>query len=103
LCSCRSRKIEVEVETPSDALTAAQEGADIILLDNMAPPGVQETLACLKSAGLREGIIIELSGGIDETTLPEYAALNIDVISMGALTHTVKNFSVTLEVLPATG
>jgi nicotinate-nucleotide pyrophosphorylase (carboxylating) len=97
------RKIEVEVETPQDALTAAQDGADIILLDNMAPPGVRETLACLKRAGLRDGIIIELSGGIDETTLPEYAALNIDVISMGALTHTVKNFSVTLEVLPDTG
>jgi len=94
------RKIEVEVESPADALTAVQEGADIILLDNMAPRKVQETLACLKHAGLRESIIIELSGGIDETSLSEYAALDIDVISMGALTHTVRNFSVTLEVLP---
>jgi len=97
------RKIEVEVERAADALTAVQEGADIILLDNMAPRRVQETLACLKRAGLREGIIIELSGGIDETSLSEYAALDIDIISMGALTHTVKNFSVTLEVLPVTG
>lgn len=96
------RKIEVEVETPADALTAAQEGADIILLDNMAPPQVRETLTGLKRAGLRDGIIIELSGGIDETTLPEYAALDVDVISMGALTHTVKNFTVTLEILPGT-
>jgi nicotinate-nucleotide pyrophosphorylase (carboxylating) len=31
--------------------------------------------------------------------LPDYASLNIDVISMGALTHTVKNFSVNLEIL----
>jgi nicotinate-nucleotide pyrophosphorylase (carboxylating) len=94
------RKIEVEVETPHDALTAAKEGADIILLDNMTPHRVQETLAGLKCADLRDRVIIELSGGIDETTLSEYAALDVDVISMGALTHTVKNFSVTLEILP---
>lgn len=96
------RKIEVEVETPGDALTAAGAGADIILLDNMGPGWVRETLAGLKLAGLRDRVIIELSGGIDEVTLPEYAALDVDVISMGALTHTVKNFSVTLEILPGT-
>jgi len=97
------RKIEVEVETPHDALTAAKEGADIILLDNMAPRRVLETLTRLKRAGLRDRVTIELSGGINETTLPEYTALDVDVISMGALTHTVKNFSVTLEVLSGTG
>jgi nicotinate-nucleotide pyrophosphorylase (carboxylating) len=96
------RKIEVEVETYQDALAAAKEGADIILLDNMTPRRVRETLAGLKRAGLRERVIIELSGGIDETTLPEYTALDIDVISIGALTHTVKNFSVTLEIQPGT-
>ena len=97
------RKVEVEVETSQDALTAAKEGADIILLDNMAPRQVQETLAGLKRSGLRDRVIIELSGGIDEATLPEYAALDVDIISMGTLTHTVKNFSITLEVLPDTG
>jgi len=97
------RKIETEVETANDALTAAKEGADIILLDNMTPHRVLETLAALKHAGLRDRVTIELSGGIDEKTLPEYAALDVDVISMGALTHTVKNFSVTLEVIPETG
>jgi nicotinate-nucleotide pyrophosphorylase (carboxylating) len=97
------RKVEVEVETTQDALTAAKEGADIILLDNMAPCNVRETLACLKHTGLRDRVAIELSGGIDEGTLPEYAALGVDVISLGALTHTVKNFSVTLEILPGTG
>jgi len=96
------RMIEVEVETPYDALIAAKEGADIILLDNMTPHRVQETLAGLKRADLRDRVVIELSGGIDETSLPEYAALDVDVISMGVLTHTVKNFSVTLEILPHT-
>jgi nicotinate-nucleotide pyrophosphorylase (carboxylating) len=96
------RKIEVEVETPHDALTAANEGADIILLDNMTPHQVQDTLTILKRADLRDHVTIELSGGIDEDTLLKYATLDVDVISMGALTHTVKNFSVTLEILPVT-
>jgi nicotinate-nucleotide pyrophosphorylase (carboxylating) len=96
------RKIAIEVETPHDALTAAKEGADILLLDNMTPRRVSETLAGLKRAGLRDRVTIELSGGIDETTLPDYAVLDVDVISMGALTHTVKNFSVSLEIQPVT-
>ena len=94
------RKIEVEVETPGDALKAAKAGADILLLDNMKPSHVREALALLKRADMRNRITIELSGGIDEKSLPAYAALDVDLISMGALTHTVKNFSVTLEMQP---
>jgi len=93
------RKIEVEVETPDNALTAAKAGADIILLDNMTPGLVRKTLAGLKRAGLREHVVIELSGGITDKTLPDYAALDVDTISMGVLTHTVRNFSVTLEMV----
>ncbi len=94
------RKIEAEVETTHDALTAAREGAEILMLDNLTPRRVRDTLAALDRAGLRDQVTVELSGGIDDATLPRYAMLDIDVISMGALTHSVKNFSVTLEVLP---
>ncbi len=94
------RKIEAEVETTRDALTAAREGAEILLFDNMTPRRVRDTLAALQRAGLRDRVTVELSGGIDEATLPGYAALDVDVISMGALTHTVKNFSVALDILP---
>jgi nicotinate-nucleotide pyrophosphorylase (carboxylating) len=93
------RKIEVEVETPSDAITAAAEGADIIMLDNMNPRQIKKALSGLERKGLRDRVVIELSGGITETTLPDYISLDIDVISMGSLTHTVKNFSVNLEIL----
>ena len=92
------KKIEVEVESASDAVTAAECGADIIMLDNMTPGQVTETLAVMNQAGLRDRATIEVSGGITEKTLGEYAASGADVISMGALTHTVKNFSVTLEL-----
>jgi nicotinate-nucleotide pyrophosphorylase (carboxylating) len=94
------KKIEVEVESATDAVKAAKAGADIIMLDNMTPARVQETLAILKEKGLRDRVTIEISGGIDENTLRDYAACGVDVISMGTLTHTVKNFSLSLEILP---
>ncbi len=94
------KKIEVEVETPADALLAASAGADIIMLDNMNPGLVKSTLDELRKKGLRDRVIIELSGGIDPISLCDFADLDVDVISMGALTHTVRNFSVKLEIVP---
>jgi len=94
------KKVEVEVETTDDALVAAQAGADIIMLDNMSPGQAKKTLALLEREGLRERIVIELSGRINPDTIRNYASLGADVISLGALTHTVKNFSVNLEIVP---
>ena len=94
------KKIEVEVETPADALLAASAGADIILLDNMNPGQVKTTLDALRKKGLWDRVIIELSGGITPDTLRDFATLDVDVISIGALTHTVNNFSVKLEIIP---
>jgi nicotinate-nucleotide pyrophosphorylase (carboxylating) len=92
------KKIEVEVETGEAAVAAARYGADIIMLDNMMVHQVEDAIAHLKSAGFRERVTIEVSGGIDEKRLADYAACGVDVISMGALTHTVRNFSVNLEI-----
>jgi nicotinate-nucleotide pyrophosphorylase (carboxylating) len=92
------RKIEVEVESAEDACTAARTGADILLFDNMTPAQVQETIKTLQTAGLREKVLVELSGGITAETIRDYARTGADLISLGALTHTVKNFSVTLEI-----
>ena len=94
------KKVEVEVETSDDALFAAKAGADIIMLDNMSPGQITRTIRVLKSEGLRDRVIVELSGGIDESSLPQYAALDVDVISLGVLTHSVRNFSVNLEIIP---
>jgi nicotinate-nucleotide pyrophosphorylase (carboxylating) len=94
------KKIEVEVETQDDAVLAASAGADIILLDNMNCGQVKTTLDALMDKGLRDHVTIELSGGIDRTTIRDFASLGVDVISMGALTHTVRNFSVKLEIRP---
>jgi nicotinate-nucleotide pyrophosphorylase (carboxylating) len=94
------KKIEVEVETSDEALIAATTGADIIMLDNMSPDQVAQTIELLKREGMRDRILIELSGGITESSLKNYAALDVDVISLGFLTHSVCNFSVNLEIVP---
>jgi nicotinate-nucleotide pyrophosphorylase (carboxylating) len=97
----RYKKIEVEVESAADAIQAAETGADIIMLDNMTPAQAKETVSVLGKRGLRDRVTLEISGGINETTLRDYAACGVDVISMGALTHTVRNFSLSLDILPA--
>jgi len=97
------RKVEVEVETAEDAITAATAGADIILLDNMAPDAVREAVRALNEQGLREQVTLEVSGGVAGGDLAGYAATGIDIISMGALTHTVTNFDVSLDVLKGAG
>jgi len=75
-------KIEVEVERPGDAGRAAAAGADIVLLDNMAPSECERAVA-----DLPEGVLAEASGGITLETVADYAATGVDVVSMGSLTH----------------
>jgi nicotinate-nucleotide pyrophosphorylase [carboxylating] (EC 2.4.2.19) len=93
------RRIEVEVTSPAMAEEAARLGVPIIMLDNMSPEQVRETLRLLEKEGLRTGRIIEISGGITEDTIAHYASLPIDVISMGSLTHSVRSLDLSLEIL----
>jgi len=90
--------VEVEVESLEDALKAARAGADVVMLDNMEPEEIAETIKALKREGLRDRVKIEVSGGITPENIEEYARLDIDVISLGYLTHSVKNFDVSLEI-----
>ncbi len=93
------RNIEVEVTSPTMAEEAVRWGARILLLDNMDPKTIRKTLERLEHAGLRKGLIVEASGGITEDTIAEYAALPIDVISMGSLTHSTSVLDLSLEIL----
>ena len=92
------RVIEVEAETADEAVRAARAGAGVVMLDNMTPDGVKEALAALEAAGLRDRVTVEASGGITEETVGAYAALGVDIISVGALTHSARALDVTLEV-----
>jgi len=94
-----SKKIEVEAQTEEEALEAAKYGADIIMLDNMSLEEAERTLKALEAAGLRDKVMIEISGGITETNLLDYARLKPDVISLGFLTHSIRAIDISLEVV----
>lgn len=92
------RVIEVEVETPEDACIAAAAGADIILLDNMDPETVMATVRLLREGELFERVKLEISGGITPANAGSYAGCEIHLVSSGWLTHSVKNFDLSLEM-----
>ncbi len=93
-----TQKIEVEVESAEDALKAALKGADIIMLDNMKPEEVMNTVQYLKRESIPEYILIEVSGGINMGNLAEYADTGVDVISMGSLIHRSRWIDISLEI-----
>jgi len=93
-----TKKIEVEVSSLEMAEEAALAGAEIIMFDNMAPSEIRRCLAALEESGLRTGFIYEASGGITSENAAEYAASGVDVISLGALTHSVRSLDVKLEI-----
>jgi nicotinate-nucleotide pyrophosphorylase (carboxylating) len=93
-----TKKIEIEVRSLEEAEEAALAGADIIMFDNMAPLEMRRCLTELEERGLRKGFIYEASGGITSENAVEYAASGVDVISLGALTHSVRSLDVKLEI-----
>ena len=93
-----TKKIEVEVRTEDEALEAALAGADIIMFDNMPPDKIKSCFVTLDSKNLKEGHIFEASGGVTMINVVEYASSGVDVISIGALTHSVKSLDVKLEI-----
>jgi nicotinate-nucleotide pyrophosphorylase (carboxylating) len=92
------RKIEVEVESPEMALRAARAGADILLLDNMEPQDVRETLRALTNAPLPRLPLIEVSGRINAENIADYAIGGVSTISIGALTHSPKSLDIGLDL-----
>jgi nicotinate-nucleotide pyrophosphorylase (carboxylating) len=76
------RKIEVEVETKAMLLEAVEAGADIIMLDNMDVKQMKEAIELIDGRAKTE-----CSGNITEERLEEIAAIGVDYVSCGALTH----------------
>ena len=98
LKSSFSKKTEVEVTKASDALLAAKAGADIVMLDNFSPKQVKQTVESFKKAGFFGKVLLEASGGITDGNLLEYALTGVDVLSLGALTHSVRALDVSLAI-----
>jgi nicotinate-nucleotide pyrophosphorylase (carboxylating) len=89
-------KIEAEAKTLAEVREAVRAGADIVLLDNMTPAQVR---AAVKAVGGRA--LIEVSGGVTFATLRDYALPGVDLISVGALTHSVAAADLSLDLRPA--
>jgi nicotinate-nucleotide pyrophosphorylase (carboxylating) len=92
-----SKKIEIEVTSAEQALDAAKAKVDILMLDNFKPLEIQKTIDLLKKSNLRN-VILEVSGNITQENIVEYAKLDIDVISMGTLTHSAPALDITLDL-----
>ena len=93
-----TKKVEVEVNTPDQAVEAAKAGADIVLLDNMTPREVERSVAMLKVENLRDQVLLEASGGIRKENLATYVRTGVDVISAGAITHSAPAIDLSMEI-----
>ncbi len=93
-----THKIEVEVENADDAARAAGLGVDIIMFDNMTVDNIEESIRKITEMGLHEGIILEASGGITLENIGDYAGSGVDVISIGALTHSSRWLDISLRI-----
>lgn len=92
-----SKKIEIEVETLEDAVECVENGADIVMLDNMSPDEVSDVIDELEKLDIRQNSLIEVSGGITEDTIVDYAKLGVDIISIGALTHSSRSLNFSMK------
>jgi len=86
-------KIEVETEDLSGVREAFEAGADIIMLDNMDLHTMAEAVRLINGRAL-----VEASGGINAQTIAAVAATGVDIISVGALTHSVMALDISLDV-----
>ncbi|MEM3045708.1 MAG: nicotinate-nucleotide diphosphorylase (carboxylating), partial [Candidatus Bathyarchaeia archaeon] len=95
-----TKKIEVEAKTTAEAVEATRARADIIMLDNMKPSEAAEALRALREEEHGKRALVEVSGGVAEENILDYARLDVDVISIGALTHSAKAIDFSLDIEP---
>lgn len=93
----RGMTVEVEVTTPEEALDAAEAGADIVMLDNMTPREMQRAVNLIPYQ-----VKTEASGGINLANIRGRAETGVNIISIGALTHSAIALDISLELEPQT-
>jgi nicotinate-nucleotide pyrophosphorylase (carboxylating) len=99
-----SKKIEIEVENNEDAIAAATNGADIIMLDNMNPEKVQLVIKNIKeytSKNKKIMPLIEVSGNLTDQNIIDYAKSGVDILSTSQITmfpHLKVDISLKIEI-----
>ena len=86
-------KVEVEVTNLTQLDEALDEGADVVMLDNMDDEQIREAVAQVKGR-----VPLEVSGGVTLERLPVLATLGVNFVSMGALTHSARAMDLSLEI-----
>lgn len=87
-------KIEVEVENLHDLNEAIEAGADIVMLDNMSTNDIKEAVKISKGR-----VLLEASGGIKLENVRDIAETGVDLISVGALTHSAVAVDISLKIV----
>ena len=87
-------KVEIEVSSGEQAKDAIETGGiDVIMLDNMSAEEMQEAVKYIAKR-----CITEASGGITLETIRAVATTGVDLISVGALTHSIKSLYLSLKI-----
>ena len=86
-------KVEIEVETIADVKIALDAGAGIILLDNMSLSDMASAVALCKDKA-----VTEASGGINLSSVKDVAETGVDLISVGAITHSAPNLDLSMDI-----
>jgi nicotinate-nucleotide pyrophosphorylase (carboxylating) len=89
-------KIEIEVDTLDQLDQVIKEGADVVMLDNMGTAALAEAVARVKAK--RPAMLIEASGGVNLETIAGIARAGVDLISVGALTHSAPVLDLGLDI-----
>ncbi|MFL6227768.1 MAG: carboxylating nicotinate-nucleotide diphosphorylase [Pyrinomonadaceae bacterium] len=91
-------KIEVEVSNERGLREAIEDGADILLLDNLTPEETARLGGIARE--LAPGVLLESSGGITLENVRAYAEAGVDLISIGALTHSARAVDISFKIQP---
>lgn len=90
-------KIEVETGNLSEVEEALRAGADVIMLDNMKVPEMAEAVRVIRRT--RPGVLVEASGNVSLETVRSIAETGVDIISVGALTHSARAVDISMKMV----
>ncbi len=93
-------KVEVEVTNMAELKEALEAGADVVMLDNMGIEEMKEAVEYVRS--VKPNVIVEASGGVSLDNIEEVASTGVDIISVGALTHSATAVDIGMYLSPLT-
>ncbi len=91
-------KIEIEVTTLEQLKEAIQAGADVVMLDNMNIQEIKKAVRFVRQEA--PSVLLEASGGITLENVREIALTGVDIISVGALTHSANAIDISMYISP---